>query len=76
MCRDAIALEQREINRATVISAPSQSSVIASRVLFDLPKNILCYPNPTPVYENIISKCYNDTLAGVLFVGNVRSQII
>ena len=73
VCSDSLELEQREINRATIISAPSHSAVIASRVIFNLPENVLCFPNPAPFCKNISSTAYVNKPAVALFMGRFHS---
>ncbi|MBP0623916.1 glycosyltransferase [Cupriavidus consociatus] len=44
-----LRLEQREIARATYVSAPSQSAVALSRVAFRLPDFVIIYGNPLAI---------------------------
>lgn len=45
-----LTLEQREIARATYVSAPSQSAVALSRVAFRLPDFVIIYGNPLTIF--------------------------
>jgi glycosyltransferase involved in cell wall biosynthesis len=67
--RKDLELEQREISRAKYISAPSRSAVAASRVLFDLPEYVQCYPNPGAELDNQIVVHDDAKVPYVLFVG-------
>jgi glycosyltransferase involved in cell wall biosynthesis len=67
------ALEEKEIRRANLLSAPSHSAVIASGLLFDLPENICCYPNPAPLWAKSIKPEDLGTGNYVLFVGRFHT---
>jgi glycosyltransferase involved in cell wall biosynthesis len=73
VCKKSLELEQREILRAARISSPSRSAVIASRMLFDMPENICCYPNPAPAWPAEIRPSVPDKRAHVLFVGRFHT---
>lgn len=69
ICANSLAMEQREISRATYLSAPSQSAVIASSKLFNLRKDICCYPNPAPVSVEANAEKATNERKYVVFVG-------
>jgi len=73
LCQKTLALEQTEIARASYLSAPSASAVIASRALFRIADNICCYPNPAPEWSKN-TKHPDDSvkLEYVLFVGRLH----
>jgi glycosyltransferase involved in cell wall biosynthesis len=51
VCQRSLRAEQKEIRRADIVSAPSQSAIAASRILFDVGQSIHCYPNPPPEWS-------------------------
>lgn len=66
-------LEQCEINRANLLSAPSHSAVIASRLLFNLPDKICCYPNPAPHWASKVNSENLGYRNYALFVGRLHA---
>ncbi|MEH6547835.1 MAG: hypothetical protein V7701_15470, partial [Sneathiella sp.] len=68
---ESLGLEQQELTRANMISAPSQSAFSASRKIFQLPERISIYPNPAPDIEasNSNKQKATKTRPYVLFVG-------
>ena len=69
ICIKSLELEQQEISRAQRVSAPSRSALIASSILFDLHKEICCYPNPSPTWAEDVYNMPKQTRTYVLFVG-------
>lgn len=67
--KNDVDLEQREITRASFISAPSWAAYFASNVLFKFKKTPIFFPNPAPSFDGISSekKEYD-----VLFVGRFQ----
>lgn len=64
-----IEIEQKEINRARYLSAPSWAAYFASLSLFKFPNIPLFYPNPAPEVKNTNS---NPAKYDVLFVGRLQ----
>ena len=73
ICKHSLQLEQQEINRAKYHSAPSNSAVTASSLLFDLPKKICSYPNPIIFSSNELKNKSGLERNYVLFVGRFHS---
>ncbi len=62
-----LALEQREISRASMLSSPSKSAIDFSKQLYKIPDRISLYPNPAPTWE--ASTPDKDRKKYVLFIG-------
>lgn len=67
----ALSKEQKELDRAMIISAPSSIAVNGSRLIFDIPELISIYPNPIPLIKvnELDGTLPNYTDKYVLFVG-------
>lgn len=60
-----LAFEQTEINRASMVSAPSRAAVEMARFGLNLPQSIHLYPNPAPEFVKRNKKIEFD----LLFIG-------
>lgn len=71
ICNASIRLEQGELHRASIISAPSRSAIIATKLLFSLPNEISTYPNPAPEFS--LPAASSGSKGYVLFVGRMQN---